>query len=461
MLGEHDHHRIDAREMFGASSSGSVATSRRGRCRCDGRNWRRSGGGECQRARLSAAANSGASPSSSMAERAEGALSVVVAGSSNGGEARRFAVEAEEQRPASSAGCQSSRAVVVRSRAGRRATRARARRRALASSAICVGSARSASARSRPGPREEGLRRQGAPAVQAPTPRPCGRASAGPASASRSSGCHQPSPAGSARGTIVQVEREMGEDVADGADRVRRGCGASSLQSLPGSAAIPPSRPLAGRRTSQTSPSRSIHQAMPWRCGRDARCASAPGKASGSPLAKAAQSALQRAVAATRRLRAADGRAEVHHRLGEIAGPVGRASSRARAARSRPRRAAAMRVQPGDHPLDIGVDRRAPARRTRSRRSRPRCRRRCPGSCAKLGRGSREAAAPRDFAGAGDEVAGAGIIAKAGPFGEDRPRRVAAASASIVGQRATNRSNRGVTVATVVCWSMTSLSHTR
>jgi len=38
---------------------------------------------------------------------------------------------------------------------------------------------------------------------------------------------------------------------------------------------------------------------------------------------------------------------------------------------------------------------------------------------------------------------------------------LAAASDSIVGHRATNRSNRGVTVATVVCWSITSLSQTR
>ena len=40
-----------------------------------------------------------------------------------------------------------------------------------------------------------------------------------------------------------------------------------------------------------------------------------------------------------------------------------------------------------------------------------------------------------DRAGAGDEVAGAGIIAKARPFAAGRPRRGAAASASMVGQR--------------------------
>jgi hypothetical protein len=38
---------------------------------------------------------------------------------------------------------------------------------------------------------------------------------------------------------------------------------------------------------------------------------------------------------------------------------------------------------------------------------------------------------------------------------------LASASASTVGQRAMKRSNRGVTAATLVCCSMTSLSHTR
>src|SRR3546814_6427303 len=43
--------------------------------------------------------------------------------------------------------------------------------------------------------------------------------------------------------------------------------GGSSDQSPPGSARIPPSMPLSGRRVSQIAPSRSIHQATPCRCG--------------------------------------------------------------------------------------------------------------------------------------------------------------------------------------------------
>ena len=87
-----------------------------------------------------------------------------------------------------------------------------------------------------------------------------------------------------------KVEREMGEDVADAAEPfgARRG---ASVQSLPGSAAIPPSRPFAGRRTSQTRavaldpPGDAV--AVRARPG----APSAPGKASGAPLAKAAQCA--------------------------------------------------------------------------------------------------------------------------------------------------------------------------
>ena len=44
MFGEHDHDRIDAREMLGASKPGTTATSRRGRSRSHGRNWRKSDG---------------------------------------------------------------------------------------------------------------------------------------------------------------------------------------------------------------------------------------------------------------------------------------------------------------------------------------------------------------------------------------------------------------------------------
>jgi hypothetical protein len=71
-----------------------------------------------------------------------------------------------------------------------------------------------------------------------------------------------------------------------------------------------------------------------------------------------------------------------------------------------------------------------------------------------------KAAARRATSGAGDQVAGAGIIAEPGPFaqhllvgrgGERLDRRPALDEAA----------KRGITVATVVCCSITSLSHTR
>ena len=46
-----------------------------------------------------------------------------------------------------------------------------------------------------------------------------------------------------------------------------------------------------------------------------------------------------------------------------------------------------------------------------------------PGQGAQLRLGSRKAAARRDFAGAGDQVAGAGVIAEARPFARECPRR--------------------------------------
>ena len=83
-----------------------------------------------------------------------------------------------------------------------------------------------------------------------------------------------------------------------------------------------------------------------------------------------------------------------------------------------------------------------------------------PGQLAQLAAVVGKAAASRDLAGAGDEIAGAGIIAEPGPFGEDL--LVGRGSQRLDRRPArTNRSNRGITVATVVCWSITSLSHTR
>ena len=65
-----------------------------------------------------------------------------------------------------------------------------------------------------------------------------------PRLAERSIGCHQPSPTGSARSYDGEVEREMGEDVADGAER---GAAAAALSST---------------RCREARPSR---RAAPWR----------------------------------------------------------------------------------------------------------------------------------------------------------------------------------------------------
>ena len=175
--------------------------------------------------------------------------------------------------------------------------------------------------------------------------------------------------------------------------------------------------PLAGRRTSHTAPSRSIHQAMPWRCGRG-RAWLARREGFGRRRWRrrrnrhASGHSPQRGL-----LRPADGRAEVHHRLDEIAGTVGRhhrqdsALDLAAAAAASAWRRAITRSTLVSTAGSLLAER---DRGDRRRRIIADARKR-----AKLGGGSRESAAPRDFAGAGDEVAGPGIIAEAGPFGED------------------------------------------
>ena len=65
--------------------------------------------------------------------------------------------------------------------------------------------------------------------------------------------------------------------------------GVGSTLVMYGSARIPPNNPLSGRRTSQTWPSRSIHQPWPSRCG-FTFFGALTGKAAGSAVAKAAQS---------------------------------------------------------------------------------------------------------------------------------------------------------------------------
>ena len=49
MFGEHDHHRLDAREMLGVASGGNAVPSRHARLACAHRNWRRNGAGRARR----------------------------------------------------------------------------------------------------------------------------------------------------------------------------------------------------------------------------------------------------------------------------------------------------------------------------------------------------------------------------------------------------------------------------
>ena len=137
--------------------------------------------------------------------------------------------------------------------------------------------------------------------AQAPARRRGGRGSADRLRSSRSSGCHQPSPCGSARGNDDKVEREMGEDMADGADarraRRRRSLpiaagqrGHSAEQALGGPADQP-------HRAVALGP---ISDAVSMRA-HGARLG-APGIAPGSPLANAWHSAaagIRRSAAAS------------------------------------------------------------------------------------------------------------------------------------------------------------------
>ena len=112
----------------------------------------------------------------------------------------------------------------------------------------------------------------------------------------------------------------------------RHGCG-SSVHSGPGSAAIPPSSPRSGRRTSQTAPSRSIQWAMPWRSGRSAFALRGGKRFRGRRWPKPRNRRAGGMIGATGCARAADRRAKVHHGLREIAGAVWRGHRRDEAAR--------------------------------------------------------------------------------------------------------------------------------
>ena len=103
-------------------------------------------------------------------------------------------------------------------------------------------------------------------------------------------------------------------------------------------------------------------------------CAPAPAASRRSPLAAAAARAAPRAQHAARPARRADRGAEIHHRLGEIAGRAPRHRA-PRRARLQPRLCSRQRLadgeEPGDDALDIAVDRRRrPVERDRRDRRR-------------------------------------------------------------------------------------------
>ena len=101
-----------------------------------------------------------------------------------------------------------------------------------------------------------------------PAPRRGGRASAGrPHRGGRAGATSHRRRLGSRRTTASSSAKWVKTWRTRASGGAGSGCG-WSVQSPPGSAAMPPSSPSAGRRTSHTAPSRSIHWAMPWRRGR-------------------------------------------------------------------------------------------------------------------------------------------------------------------------------------------------
>ena len=130
----------------------------------------------------------------------------------------------------------------------------------------------------------------------------------------------------------------------------------------------------------------------------------------------------QRAGGAIGLFRAADGRAKIHHRLGKIAGPVRRShvARRVSGFLRGPDRGVARSHDSAQRPGRHWCRSPSPARRRRSPRWPPPYIRQARARSRNSGFGSRESAAPHDFPGAGDQVAGAGVIAEPGPFAENR-----------------------------------------
>ena len=104
-----------------------------------------------------------------------------------------------------------------------------------------------------------------------------------------------------------------------------RGGGGASLQGSPGGRACRRGGRAAGRVSTRTAPSaRSASQAVPWRTG-FAALRRAAGEVGGDARAAGGAGGHPGADAAGRRARGADGGAEVHDRLGVVAGARRRA----------------------------------------------------------------------------------------------------------------------------------------
>ena len=125
-----------------------------------------------------------------------------------------------------------------------------------------------------------------------------------------------------------------------------------------------------------------------------------------------------RADAAGRFLRRADRGAEIHHRLGEIAGAALRHQRLGAGADFgfRRRQFGLDRIEPRDHPLDVAVDRhRPPAERDRRDRRRGVAADAGQRPQAILGVGKMSAVLRRHRLRAGVQVARAGVVAEPGP----------------------------------------------
>ena len=205
---------------------------------------------------------------------------------------------------------------------------------------------------------------------------------------------------------------------------------------------MPPSRPFSGRRRSSTAPSRPHRpegDAVPQRLLRF-----------GAPRRQALGDALGARAAGLRHGQ----RTHCGFRGVQIVAPRSITACAKSPARSAGISAAAKRRSAGLASGSGSARRRAapsPARhcrrpasprgRRRSRRSPPRCSRRCPASAQRrFGIGKAPAMALDDGAGAGMQVAGAGVVAEPLPGMQHLVERGRGQRRDRSGQRATNRS---------------------